>query len=462
MAHKLMDQIKEINKEKVASEAKTNDHKRKGNENRDRNHNYQHHHKKQEVSQGVSSRRNQNTYQGKQLQCQKCKRHHFGNCTVVCKNCNKVGHHIQNCRFPLTDVNKAALEAVICYGCGKKGHYKNKCPNQKRENGPATKLYCFVHKVPVCGECICFQDHRICVVGTYSAWVIDGDYDWPTKCCRCQAVLQDDDESQTTRLGCLHIIHTDCLVVHIKGFPSNTTPDGYVCPACSISIWPPKNVKNSGSRLYSQLKEAIRQSGNEKNLFGNHPISSPPKHSTNGPPPAFDSDPLRSKVVTVNASFKLSTIDTVKKDDPVSEKSNNEPSFSKSPNSGGSGATTRKSTPPADKQASEFCNHADDEDTNKRKYTRRGSFRLKILRWLIPFWSSGLPSLPVTTPPKRDANENEIHTRPHRPSRMDPRKILIFIAIMACMATMGILYHSIAQRGFWMEMGDNGQQLPLF
>ncbi|XP_071738651.1 uncharacterized protein [Rutidosis leptorrhynchoides] len=36
--------------------------------------------------------------------------------------------------FPLTDVNKAALEAVVCYGCGKKGHYKNKCPNQ---NSPA-------------------------------------------------------------------------------------------------------------------------------------------------------------------------------------------------------------------------------------------------------------------------------------------------------------------------------------
>lgn len=28
----------------------------------------------------------------------------------------------------------------------------------------ATKLYCFVHKVPVCGECICFPEHQICVV----------------------------------------------------------------------------------------------------------------------------------------------------------------------------------------------------------------------------------------------------------------------------------------------------------
>ena len=28
----------------------------------------------------------------------------------------------------------------------------------------ATRLYCYVHKVPVCGECICFPEHQICVV----------------------------------------------------------------------------------------------------------------------------------------------------------------------------------------------------------------------------------------------------------------------------------------------------------
>nr|DAD21338.1 TPA_asm: hypothetical protein HUJ06_022801 [Nelumbo nucifera] len=32
----------------------------------------------------------------------------------------------------------------------------------------ATKLYCFVHKVPVCGECICFPEHQICVVTIYT------------------------------------------------------------------------------------------------------------------------------------------------------------------------------------------------------------------------------------------------------------------------------------------------------
>lgn len=59
-----------------------------------------------------------------------------------------------------------------------------------------------------------------------------------------------------------------------------------------------------------------------------------------------------------------------------------------------------------------------------------GTFRLKFLRKLIPFWSSALPSLPVTAPPKKDADADDVQTRHHRPSRMDPRKILLVIAIM--------------------------------
>ncbi|KAL4590351.1 hypothetical protein LXL04_003280 [Taraxacum kok-saghyz] len=247
----------------------------------------------------------------------------------------------------------------------------------------ATKLYCFVHKVPVCGECICFQEHQICVVGTYSSWVIDGEYDWPTKCCHCQSVLTESNDPQTTRLGCLHNIDTNCLVSHIKSFPPDTASDGYICPTCSSPIWPPKSVKNTGSRLSSRLKEAIIQ-----NMLGNNPISSPPKHS-HGPPPAFDTDPLKPKG---NGSLKPSTINTV-------EKYNNETSFSKSPNSG---ATTRKTTPQGERQASEFSYYADDEDTNKKKYTRRGSCCDKFLRGLVPFWSRALPTLPVTAPPKKE------------------------------------------------------------
>ncbi|XP_039019936.1 zinc finger protein-like 1 homolog [Hibiscus syriacus] len=126
------------------------------------------------------------------------------------------------------------------------------------------------------------------MIRTYSEWVIYGEYDWPPRCCKCQAVLEEGDGSVPTRLGCLHVIHTNCLVSHIKSFPPHTAPAGYACPSCSTSIWPPKSVKDSASRLHSLLKEAIMQTGMEKNLFGNHPVSLPTT-DPRGPPPAFAS-----------------------------------------------------------------------------------------------------------------------------------------------------------------------------
>lgn len=63
-----------------------------------------------------------------------------------------------------------------------------------------------------------------------------------------------------------------------------------------------------------------------------------------------------------------------------------------------------------------------------------GPFRHKFLRLLLPFWSSALPTLPVTAPPRKDSSNAddapEGRTRHQRPSRMDPRKMLLVIAIM--------------------------------
>ncbi|KAK4405165.1 Mitotic checkpoint protein BUB3.2 [Sesamum angolense] len=286
----------------------------------------------------------------------------------------------------------------------------------------ATKLYCFVHKVPVCGECICFPEHQICVVRTYSEWVIDGEYDWPPKCCQCQAALAEGTDPQTTRLGCLHVIHTNCLVSHIKSFPPHTAPAGYVCPTCSTSIWPPKSVRDSGSRLHSKLREAIMQTGLEKNLFGNHPV---PLHGTESrsPPPAFASEPLIQASAAGGGEYhggnfplgkdSASTarpvdLGIVEIDEPSSATSslpNHDSNFMKSASpAGGPGATTRKSAVQVERQNSEASYYADDEDGNRKKYSRRGTFRHKFLRSLLPFWSSALPTLPVTAPPQKDVS----------------------------------------------------------
>ncbi|XP_010272385.1 PREDICTED: zinc finger protein-like 1 homolog isoform X2 [Nelumbo nucifera] len=365
----------------------------------------------------------------------------------------------------------------------------------------ATKLYCFVHKVPVCGECICFPEHQICVVRTYSDWVIDGEYDWPPTCCLCHAILEDGNNPQTTRLGCLHVIHTKCLVSHIKSFPPHTAPAGYVCPMCSTSIWPPKRIKDSGSRLHSKLKEDIMQTGMEKNLFGNHPVSLTATKSH--VPLAIASDPLRRIAVSggtensnANASdsikdptltsaaveernlvegyspmtgigsSKLSATDIVEIDGPslVGNQfiSDHEPNFMKCTSPSGPGATTRKGAYHVDNQSSETQYYADDEDGTRKKYTRRGPVHHKFLRALLPFWSSALPTLPVTAPPRKDVSNSddvpEGRLRHPRPSRMDPRKILLVMAIMACMATMGILYYRLAQRSLGEDLPNDEQQ----
>ncbi|OMO73898.1 Zinc finger, RING/FYVE/PHD-type, partial [Corchorus capsularis] len=313
-------------------------------------------------------------------------------------------------------------------------------------------------------------------IRTYSEWVIDGEYDWPPKCCQCQAVLEEGAGPETTRLGCLHVIHTNCLVSHIKSFPPHTAPAGYVCPSCSTSIWPPKSVKDSASRLHSLLKEAIMQSGMEKNLFGNHPVSLPTT-DPRGPPPAFASDPLINVASNGGREYDGNLSSSAAKDEGYSavgvppkltvteimeiEGPSSAGNYMKSSSPVAHVATTRKSAVHVDRQNSEMSYYADDEDGNRKKYSRRGPLRHKFLRALLPFWSSSLPTLPVTAPPRKDGSNAddvpEARLR-HRSTRMDPRKILLVIAIMACMATMGILYYRIAQRALGEGLAEDEQQ----
>ncbi|XP_042440685.1 uncharacterized protein LOC122026108 [Zingiber officinale] len=345
----------------------------------------------------------------------------------------------------------------------------------------ATRLYCFVHKVPVCGECICFSEHQICVVKKYSDWVVDGEYDWPPTCSFCNIALEEG-RDQTTRLGCLHLMHTNCLVSHVKGYPPQTAPAGYVCPTCSTPVWPPISIKDTGSHLHLKLKEAIIQSGLEKNVFGNHIV--PPPASGNHGPPAFASDSLIHISPAEDTEGGASSFNSDKDSRPISVQATDakyldevynsivgvgssmvteseivelegpnalehqimkdqDPHFMKTPS-----AATRKPTY-HERKYSETSYYADDEDGTNKKYTRRGPIRNKFLRMLLPFWSNALPTLPVTAPPRNGVPEGKVHHQ--KSSRMDPRKILLVMAIMACMATMGMLYYRLAQR----SLGEN-------
>ncbi|KAM0951477.1 putative transcription factor C2H2 family [Dioscorea sansibarensis] len=316
----------------------------------------------------------------------------------------------------------------------------------------ATRLYCFVHKVPVCGECICYPEHQICVVRKYSDWVVDGEYDWPTTCSLCNVTFEDGNNGQTTRLGCLHLMHTECLVSHIRSFLPQTAPAGYMCPSCSSPIWPPKSIKDTGSQLHSKLKEAIILSGLEKYVFGNHVVSLP-SADPNPIPPAFASDPLVNlSEVDEKYSTKINLSPAGKASSSLPEREIveiDDPSIMKSTSPVGPSATTRKGAFHVDRQNSEVSYYADDEDGSHKKYIRRGPFRHKLLRMLLPFWSNALPTLPVTAPTRKDGSTKadgvEGRPRHQKLSRMNPRKALLIMAIIACMTTMGILYFRLAQ-----------------
>ncbi|XP_051190811.1 uncharacterized protein [Lolium perenne] len=355
----------------------------------------------------------------------------------------------------------------------------------------ATRVYCFVHQVPVCGECICFPEHQLCVVKNYAEWVVNSDYDWPQHCSFCNSVLEAGNE-ETTRLGCLHVMHTKCFISHVQSFPTQTAPAGFVCPSCSIPIWPPLSIKDTGSRLHTKLKEVVAKTGLEKNVFGNHFVTA--SKADVGTPPAFASDPLKrlsgssesNGANTVNSSkdATLSSVvlsnedkrpagmyssgtpshvepEIVEIDGPsliTTQLPEQESNFIRSPSPHGPGATTRKGANYVERQSSEMSYYADDEDANRKKYTKRGTFRHKFVRMLLPFWSSALPTLPVTAPSKKENDAPEGRSRHQRSSRIDPTKILLAMAIMACVATMGILYYRLSQRSLSDNFADDEAQ----
>ncbi|GJV60694.1 reverse transcriptase domain-containing protein [Tanacetum coccineum] len=63
--------------------------------------------------------------------CNKCKFHHNGPCTVKCANCKRVGHLTQDYRSPAATNNQRTL---TCYECGNQGHYRSGCLKLKNQN----------------------------------------------------------------------------------------------------------------------------------------------------------------------------------------------------------------------------------------------------------------------------------------------------------------------------------------
>lgn len=124
------------------------------------------------------------------------------------------------------------------------------------------------------------------MVGQYSEWVNDGDYDWPPKCSACSESLEGV-EKPSLRLACLHVLHADCLDKHISSYPAYTAPAGYTCTACTTPVWPMKSQKDAASTLYTNLRSFISKSSAAGVLLGGatiqpveEPVSTPLSSTT--------------------------------------------------------------------------------------------------------------------------------------------------------------------------------------
>ncbi|XP_073396110.1 uncharacterized protein [Physcomitrium patens] len=299
-----------------------------------------------------------------------------------------------------------------------------------------------------------------------------------------------EEDTTTLRLGCLHNFHTNCLQVHLENFPPHTAPAGFVCPSCPTAVWPPnKYFKESGSALYNSLREFITQVSVAKVLLG-----ADAAFQSRETPPAFSTPPLAEISTSAGVSSEsdgvAATVDAgsatvsdnlesnpdnsegplpigvnVAQDVAPRTKTNGstfgstniniispESRFSKasSANQSQPGATTRKHAMRIDRsQSGNYVEHDD-------KYSKRGPAYKNLLKF-VPFFSSSLPTLPVSVVDGEEVMDDRRRRR-YRSSTVDVRKLILLFAIMSCMATAMLLYYRLSQSAGFTEDADSDEQ----
>nr|GEX79591.1 putative reverse transcriptase domain-containing protein [Tanacetum cinerariifolium] len=87
----------------------------------------------------------QGGYDGNKLLCNRCKKHHFGYCKVVCNNYGRTGHMARDCKGKAMAMSVNAQPTWTCYVCKEKGHTMNHC---SKRNDPQVEQ----DVVIVCGK----------------------------------------------------------------------------------------------------------------------------------------------------------------------------------------------------------------------------------------------------------------------------------------------------------------------
>ncbi|GKA19434.1 putative reverse transcriptase domain-containing protein, partial [Tanacetum coccineum] len=154
MAHTLMEQkaqarierIAEGNKIKWESSQGGNNGNNRNNNRDNTRHNQQNNQRRGNARAMTTVPAEQGGYAGNKPLCNRCGKHHFGYCKVVCNNCGKAGHMARDCKGKAIATGANARPTVTCYDCGEKGHTRNYCPKRKDPQGEQARGRAYVFK----------------------------------------------------------------------------------------------------------------------------------------------------------------------------------------------------------------------------------------------------------------------------------------------------------------------------
>jgi len=257
-----------------------------------------------------------------------------------------------------------------------------------------------VHKKAVCEKCIC-QEHKTCVVRTYVDWLTDSDYD-PPVCGICKGDIAND---HVLRLVCLDLFHPECVDVYAASLPPHTAKAGYLCPTCSKPIFPPDQSNPLAIELHNHLHKASWASNL---LIGKTPDT-----------------------------VTLQSLDNLISPANSSNSNNNNSIINNNITTDAIGIASRKPQPrdlATDLQATQY---QDDDD----KYKKRGIAQLLVALGLMK------PSKPIKG------------TRQIR-IRLNSRRLLIILALAACLVTVVILGFSLTTEDDGLQETKPGSPLP--
>ncbi|GJT77474.1 putative reverse transcriptase domain-containing protein [Tanacetum coccineum] len=130
-----IERIAEGNKRKWESSQGGNNGNNRNNNRDNTRHNQQNNQRQGNARAMTTAPAEQGGYAGNKPLCNRCKKHHFGYCNVVCNNCGKAGHMARDCKGKAIATGANARPTMTCYDCGEKGHTRNYCPKKRDPRG---------------------------------------------------------------------------------------------------------------------------------------------------------------------------------------------------------------------------------------------------------------------------------------------------------------------------------------